>query len=249
MSSGISPQCFGCARFAPKPQPGIGWTCEAFRGGRGPIPKDILINAHDHREPFPGDGGLRFVALPSGGRVDDAEPLRAAGIMFIAPDGRVLLLRRTGEGDHAGEWAFPGGKIEAGETAEEAAVRECVEELGQCPEGRRDLLLRRVANGVDYTTFVQRVPEPFDLVLNEEHDAFRWVAGAQALAGGPKPEANADAAEPTMPKGRAGSRDRSEDEKRCEVCTMFRAPDRCTLVEGEISPEGVCDYFEPRKAP
>jgi hypothetical protein len=61
--------------------------------------------------------------------------IRAAGIMYVAPDDRVLFVRRSGDGDHAGEWAFPGGKLEDGETAEQAALREAEEELGLVPEG------------------------------------------------------------------------------------------------------------------
>lgn len=33
--------------------------------------------------------------------------------------------------------------------------------------------------------------------------------------------------------------------KRCAICSMFRAPDTCTAVEGQISARALCDYFEP----
>jgi len=39
------------------------------------------------------------------------------------------------------------------------------------------------------------------------------------------------------------------EEKHCGVCTMFRAPDKCTAVEGTISREGYCDYFKKRRLP
>ena len=48
----------------------------------------------------------------------------------IIEDGRVLLTRRQ-EGQHlAGFWEFPGGKVEDGESPEEALERECREECG-----------------------------------------------------------------------------------------------------------------------
>jgi 8-oxo-dGTP pyrophosphatase MutT (NUDIX family) len=45
--------------------------------------------------------------------------------------GAVVLTRRaTGLKDHAGQWSFPGGRIEPGESPEEAALRELEEEVG-----------------------------------------------------------------------------------------------------------------------
>ena len=43
---------------------------------------------------------------------------------------RLLAARRTAPPEFAGMWEFPGGKIEDGETAQEALHRELAEELG-----------------------------------------------------------------------------------------------------------------------
>ncbi len=48
----------------------------------------------------------------------------------VIESSRVLLTQRA-EGQHlAGLWEFPGGKLESGESPEEALVRECLEECG-----------------------------------------------------------------------------------------------------------------------
>jgi 8-oxo-dGTP pyrophosphatase MutT (NUDIX family) len=66
---------------------------------------------------------------------DDAEFVRAAVAATLVGDaeGRAcfLITRRSSRlRDHPGQWALPGGRIDSGETAEEAARRELHEELG-----------------------------------------------------------------------------------------------------------------------
>lgn len=53
----------------------------------------------------------------------------AATIAAVVRDSHVLLVRRANPPDQ-GRWAFPGGKIEAGERIEDAAARELFEECG-----------------------------------------------------------------------------------------------------------------------
>ena len=53
----------------------------------------------------------------------------AVGILVRA-DGALLFASRPGGKPYAGYWEFPGGKLEAGETVEQALRRELREELG-----------------------------------------------------------------------------------------------------------------------
>lgn len=72
--------------------------------------------------PKPGD---EFVLSPTLTSI-----LSVVSVALVDNDGRVLLARRPVGKQHAGLWEFPGGKIEAGETPEEALIRELSEELG-----------------------------------------------------------------------------------------------------------------------
>ncbi|MBN9077681.1 MAG: NTP pyrophosphohydrolase [Rhizobiales bacterium 65-79] len=61
------------------------------------------------------------------------EPLRlvlVAACALVDTDGRVLLSQRPEGKALAGLWEFPGGKVDPGETPEQALVRELEEELG-----------------------------------------------------------------------------------------------------------------------
>lgn len=50
-------------------------------------------------------------------------------VALVDPDGRVLLAQRPEGKSMAGLWEFPGGKVETGETPEQALIRELAEEL------------------------------------------------------------------------------------------------------------------------
>ena len=104
------------------------------------------------------------------------EKLSAAGIMFVAPDGRALFVRRAPGSDHAGEWAFPAGRVEQDEEPADAARREALEEIGHLASWDLAPLDRATsAEGVDFSTFGQPVRDAFDPVLNEEHNEHVWA--------------------------------------------------------------------------
>jgi mutator protein MutT len=77
---------------------------------------------------------------------------------IAAPDGwstrAALLLTRRAEGlsSHSGQWALPGGRIDPGETAEQAALREMAEEVGLLLEPAA--VLGRLDDFVSHSGFV-----------------------------------------------------------------------------------------------
>ncbi len=67
--------------------------------------------------------------------IEDEEARHAAVAVTLTPNregaGCFLLTRRAPRlNRHGGQWALPGGKLDAGETPEQAALRELEEELG-----------------------------------------------------------------------------------------------------------------------
>jgi mutator protein MutT len=56
--------------------------------------------------------------------------VEVAAAVIERPDGSFLLAQRPAGKVYAGWWEFPGGKVEAGESAEHALARELHEELG-----------------------------------------------------------------------------------------------------------------------
>ena len=101
----------------------------------------------------------------------------AAVIKAVDKNGKtVIFATQRGYGEFKGGWEFPGGKIDAGETPEEALVREIKEELDTVIE------VNELLDTVEYDypnfhlsmdCFVCKIKSG-DLVL-KEHEAATWL--------------------------------------------------------------------------
>ena len=94
---------------------------------------------------------------------------------IICKEGRIFATQR-GYGEFKDWWEFPGGKIEAGETPEEALKREIREELST--EIKVDVFLCTVE--YDYPQFHLKMHCFLCSLLTEalhlnEHEAARWL--------------------------------------------------------------------------
>ena len=94
---------------------------------------------------------------------------------IIIDDGKVFATQR-GYGDFKGGWEFPGGKIDVGETPEEALVREIKEELDTVVE------VNELLDTVEYDypnfhlkmhCFMARLIS--DSLILKEHEAAKWL--------------------------------------------------------------------------
>jgi len=95
---------------------------------------------------------------------------------IITKDGKYFATQR-GYGDFAGGWEFPGGKMEPGETPQEALVREIKEELDA------DITVGELIETVEYdypkfhlTMHCFLCELVSDHVVLLEHEAAKWLS-------------------------------------------------------------------------
>jgi 8-oxo-dGTP diphosphatase len=109
-----------------------------------------------------------------------SERIDAAGGVVVRDD-RVLLVHRPRYDD----WTFPKGKLDPGESFEDAALREVEEETGvRCTLDRELPAMRYEVSGrpklVRYWLMTPEAETAF--VPNDETDDLRWVTAAEGLA-------------------------------------------------------------------
>jgi 8-oxo-dGTP diphosphatase len=104
-------------------------------------------------------------------------PLQVVGAAIVR-DGRVLAARRTRPAAAAGRWELPGGKVEPGESAGDAVVREVGEELG-CRIAVDGWLVGSSPIGAGLVLTVARARVIAGEPVPHEHDAVRWLAAAE----------------------------------------------------------------------
>jgi mutator protein MutT len=103
------------------------------------------------------------------------EPRLAVGAVVLREDGAVLLVRRA-HPPAVGSWTLPGGKVEDGETPEQAIVREIREETGLTVEVGpvlETLVLEREGFAYRIVDFLCRGTG--DVVAADDASAARWV--------------------------------------------------------------------------
>lgn len=98
----------------------------------------------------------------------------------ITRGGRLLVQQRHFPARDAGKWELPGGRVEAGESEQDAVIRECKEELGVdvVPTGRvgTDVPLH---NGMLLRVHTAKLTDPGSAPTAVEHRAVHWAHAAE----------------------------------------------------------------------
>lgn len=173
---------------------------------------------------------------------------RAAGIIFVAPDGAVLLLCRSAqEANYGGHWALPGGKGEPGETPWKTACREAEEEIGgaNCHAwlGEPTVVDEvETPTGMIFTTFVQPVRYRFVPEIDAEHCGYVWsTAGKWPAPMHPQVERVLNALFPEGASDEVAARDEFALDR-----ASVRSKDADGHLRVEITPiskANVCPYY------
>lgn len=108
------------------------------------------------------------------------EVIRVVGAV-IEHRGMILACRRHPDKAEGGKWEFPGGKIESGESPQQALSREISEELDLHDAEVRDLITRATTQSgdkcIDLACYRVDVTSP--PISSTDHDSMKWCTREQ----------------------------------------------------------------------
>lgn len=116
--------------------------------------------------------------LTTGATNDGIQQLVVGAV--VQHDGRVLLLQRPEHDFMGGIWELPSGKVEPGESLDQALIREVKEETGLSVTA-----LRTYLGSFDYQSGSGKKSRQFNFAVDvdssepvklQEHDAYTWTS-------------------------------------------------------------------------
>jgi 8-oxo-dGTP pyrophosphatase MutT (NUDIX family) len=97
--------------------------------------------------------------------------------VYAERDGKILVLKRT-RGAAQGAWYTPGGVLDPGETPEQGAARELLEEAGLVPADRLEIVglipMHVYGRHSFLVAYACECPHG-EVKLSDEHSAARWI--------------------------------------------------------------------------
>jgi 8-oxo-dGTP diphosphatase len=113
------------------------------------------------------------------------EAMQAIVVLAVVEDKTRILIGRQIEGEHpaglGGKWVLPGGRVEEGESTEEALKREIEEETALRVEVRELLGERIDAQAAVRVLYFRCAPKTYDAKAGDDLQAVKWVERGEVL--------------------------------------------------------------------
>ncbi len=106
---------------------------------------------------------------------------------YVQHDNKFIVLQRQLHKSHGGKWGLPAGKVDSGESPDEAVIREIFEETGMVIQvGQLQVLSTLFVQheGHDFTYHSFRVTLsvlPQIILSKSEHQAYTWVTPRESI--------------------------------------------------------------------